>query len=40
MKSNSKKAKPLKKFFKKVYKLVDGLIVVPISTVVFKEQKK
>lgn len=40
MKSNSKKAKPLKKFFKKVYKLVDGLIVVPISTVVFKVQKK
>ncbi len=40
MKSNSKKAKPFKKFFKKVYKLVDGLIVVPISTVVFKIQKK
>ena len=40
MESNSKKAKPLKKFFKKVYKLVDGLIVVPISTVVFKVQKK
>ena len=39
MKSN-KKNKPLKKIFKKLYKLLDGLIVTPISTVVYKVRKK
>ena len=40
MKSSSKKNKPLKKLFRKVYKIVDGLIVTPISTIVYKVQKK
>ena len=39
MKSN-KRNKPLKKIFKKLYKLLDGLIVTPISTVVYKVRKK
>lgn len=38
--SASKKNKPLKKILKKLYKLVDGLIVTPISTCVYKIQKK
>ena len=42
MKSNNKTTavKSGKKFFKKMYKLVDALIVTPISTVVFKIQKR
>lgn len=39
MKSN-KKSKPLKKIFKKLYKILDGVIVTPISTVVYKIRKK
>ncbi len=43
MKSNNtttKKKTSSKKVFKKLYKLLDGLIVTPISTVVYKIQKK
>ncbi len=39
MKSN-KKNKALKRFFKKAYKFIDGFIVTPISTLVYKIQKR
>lgn len=38
--TNNKKKNPVKKIFKKLYKLVDGLIVTPISTFVYKIQKR
>ena len=42
MKSNNKTTavKSGKKFFKKMYKLLDKLVVTPISSVVYKVQKK
>ena len=36
---NKKKMKPLKKFFGGLYKVIDKIIVTPISTIVYKINK-
>ena len=40
MKSNKTNAKIGKKLLKRLYKLLDKLVVTPISSVVFKIQKR